>query len=268
MPKNRYNQLLCSFTCILNFFYLVCSIFIAILAHPKHNQMKNKSTSCLIVLALLISSCGENKVSSTLSGDEKFTPLSHQYLKTDTLRFSIDSTKMIVSGIMKSIKKTDSLQSTPLDVMYYKNGKQIASFSGEIESEGDEELSHYFEDADTNGNSCERFFTVAFGYPACGYTQHKHTFSIDEKSLYLLAKHESSADGGYGSGIQFSNLCKGVNGDKVSSVYVSYMPSETDEQLIYTSYTDSVEYTFKGKNWENKEITEKGKEFRTGQERW
>lgn len=228
--------------------------------------MKITHTYLLICLVLFSNACTEQEKSKSTAVEE-YKPIHHKYVKTDTLRFSKDSSRMIVSGVREIIQKNDSVKLTPLDVLYYKNGKQIASYSTEIESEGNEELTHYFENTDTNGNSCERFFTATLGYAACGYTQHHHTFSIDDESIYLLAKHESSADGAYGYGIKFSDLCKDVKATKLSSVYVSSMPSETDEMLIYLSYTDSVEYTFNGKSWEQKAITEKGKEFRTGQER-
>jgi len=124
-------------------------------------------------------------------------------------------------------------------------------------------LSHYFEAMDTLGNSCEQFFTVNYGYSACGYTQHKLTFSADQNNCYFVAHHESSADGAYGYGIEFYNMCKETSLMQVASVVVNNAPVETNENEIVIEYSDSTVYSFDGKKWTSKLVTPKEKVFRT-----
>jgi hypothetical protein len=215
-------------------------------------------------------SCTENTESETSTSNHSsdFKPIAHEYSKTDTLRFTKDTTKMIVTGVMKLIEQKDSSKLAPIDVLYYKNGKQLAYYLTEFSVEGGEELANYFEATDSLRQSCEKFFTVNYGYQACGYVQHKITFSVDDKAIYMIAKHESSVDGAYGSGLTFYNMCLETNPKQISSVDIWTEPSEKDENIIDICYKDSMAYTFNGKSWEAKRITEKDKVYRTEQDKF
>jgi hypothetical protein len=161
---------------------------------------------------------------------------------------------MAVIGVMKGILQADSSNKVPVDVLYYVKGQQVSVYTDTFSTfEGEEELSHYFEAMDTLGNSCEQFFTVNYGYSACGYTQHKLTFSADQNNCYFIAHHESSADGAP---------------RQISSVIESNAPLETNENEIVIEYSDSTVYTFDGKKWTSKLVTPKEKVFRTIQEKF
>lgn len=235
---------------------------------PNSRTMKRIFYTYSVLTLFGLVACNEhiNTESSDKKSTAPFTPLSHSYEKTDTLRFSKDSTKMVVTGVMKLVTQKDSSKLAPIDVLFYKNGNQLAAYSTELKVDGGEDISHYFEATDSLGQSCEQFFTAIYGVQACGYLQHNLTFSVDDKGIYLLTKHESIADGAYGSGIMFYGMCTEPTSKQVSSVDVSNEPSERDENIVNLSYKDSTVYTFNGKSWETKRITEKDKIYRTAQE--
>jgi hypothetical protein len=222
----------------------------------------------LFVLSLY--SCdNSSKPTSNTESTNSYQPVNRSYTKTDTVRFKQDSTRMAVIGVMKGILQADSSNKVPVDVLYYVKGQQVSVYTDTFSTfEGEEELSHYFEAMDTLGNSCEQFFTVNYGYSACGYTQHKLTFSADQNNCYFIAHHESSADGAYGYGIAFYNICKETSPRQISSVIESNAPLETNENEIVIEYSDSTVYTFDGKKWTSKLVTPKEKVFRTIQEKF
>lgn len=189
-------------------------------------------------------------------------PIERIYTASDTVCFMNDSARMVVIGVMAGILQPDSTFRVPIDVLYYIKGHQVSVFSDTFSTSGDEELSHYFEGADTNGNSCERFFTITFGYPACGYTQHHLTFSANENNCYFVARHTSAADGAYGGGMEFFNACAPQSANEISSAEVSHEPTEANENIINVSYADSTVYRFDGTVWKAQRVTEKGKVYR------
>lgn len=223
-------------------------------------------------LVLGIYSCNDATNSSSSKPTESYKPVNRQYVQTDTVRFSKDSSRMTVVGVMKGILQADSSNKVPIDVLYYVKGQQVSVYTDTFSTFGagetGEGLSHYFEAMDTLGNSCEQFFTVNYGYAACGYTQHKLTFSADQNNCYFVAHHESSADGAYGYGIEFYNMCKETSPKQVTSVVVNNAPLETNENEIVMEYSDSTVYTFDGKKWTTKLVTPKEKVFRTVKEKF
>jgi hypothetical protein len=223
-----------------------------------------------IVIALLLIqfffSCNDASNSVSTTSTEEFKPLIRNYTKSDTVRFTHDSTRIAVVGLLQGIMQADSSKKVPIDVLYYVNGNQVSAYTDTFVALGEEELSHYFEATDTMGNSCEQFFTINYGFGACGYTQNKLTFSADTKNCYFIAHHESSADGAYGYGREFYNMCKESSPKQVSSVIVSNAPVETDDNVILMEYSDSTVYMFDGSKWTSKLVTPKDTVFRTSKE--
>jgi|688.fasta_scaffold426905_2 hypothetical protein len=222
----------------------------------------------IVILLMTLYSCTDNSNSTTSNTNDKFKPLNRNYTKSDTVRFIHDSTRMAVVGLLNGILQADSSKKVPIDVLYYVNGNQISAYTDTFVALGEEELSHYFEATDTMGNSCEQFFTINYGFGACGYTQNKLTFSADTKNCYLIAHHESSADGAYGYGSEFYNMCKESSPKQVTSVIVSNAPVETDDNVILMEYSDSTVYTFDGNKWTSKLVTPKDTVFRTTKEKF
>ena len=219
-------------------------------------------------LIIIIYSCKDFSNSTSIENAEVFKPLNRNYTKSDTVRFTHDSTRMAVVGLLQGIIQVDSSKKVPIDVLYYVKGNQVSAYTDTFVALGEEELSHYFEATDTMGNSCEQFFTINYGFGACGYTQNKLTFSADSKNCYFIAHHESSADGAYGYGREFYNMCKESSPKQVSSVIVSNAPVETDDNVILMEYSDSTLYTFDGSKWTTKLVTPKDTVFRTSKEKF
>ncbi len=226
--------------------------------------MKILYISCIAYIFISFWSCKEEVKTENKPNESVAAPgqVERIYTTCDTVRFIDDSSRMAVIGVMKGIIQSDSTFNVPVDVLYYVKGQQVSVFSDTFRASGNEELSHYFEATDSNGNSCERFFTVTYGYPACGYTQNHLTFSASENNCYFLAKHVSAADGAYGGGMEFFNACGAQSAVEISAAEVSREPAEADENIIVVSYADSVIYHFDGNTWKSQPVTEKGKIYR------
>lgn len=225
------------------------------------------------LLLLTVMSCQEELATKTSTSDtstayksEEFTPVQHSYVKSDTLRFANDTQRMVVVGMQQAVMYKDSTKHMPMDVSYYLQGKQIAAYSDSVLTEGEEELYTSFEGADNNEVSCEHFFTVNYGYGACGYTQQHFTFYVSPTQCLFVTKHQSSADGMYGFGRRFYNMCLGQSTTQITSVEESHEPDEKEE-VVNVTYSDSTVYRFDGKVWNSKLVTEKDKVYRKDQEK-
>lgn len=210
------------------------------------------------------------KVSTTEPSTEiksnKFKEVHHAYTQTDTLHFTGDTNHFVVVGLQMPVANEDSNKHAPIDVLYYLQGKQTAAYSDSLLTEDGEELFLTFEGADNNQVSCEHFFTVNFGYPACGYLQQHLTFYVSPTQCLFVTKHTSSADGMFGGGRKFYNMCLGQSTTQITSVEESHEPDEKEE-FVLVSYSDSTVYTLDGKTWSTKLVTEKDKVFRKDQEK-
>ena len=74
------------------------------------------------------------------------------------------------------------------------------------------------------------------------------------------------ADGAYGSGLDFYQVCAAGADKQITSAWVS-RGSETDTgDMITITYSDSAVHRFDGKQWNTEYITPKGKDYRTVKE--
>ncbi len=210
------------------------------------------------------SACKENNSPAAANPGSAFTPLNRSYTKTDTIRFTGDSNRFAVSGIMApGAWQADSSRKVVVDLLYYVKGKQVNAITDTFDSRGDEELSHYFEGMDTAGNSCEHFLTICYGFPACGYTQSHITYFTDASRINKILSHQSYADGTWGSGVEFSGACGPKSTTELFSAMVSHGDDKDTGSIQTVSYSDSTQYTFDGNKWNAKLIGEKDRVYRT-----
>lgn len=235
------------------------------------NYITMRSLSLLLWISLLafVTSCKEEvSTTQTQKTPEVYQPLNRAYSRTDTVRFTGDSTRMAVIGLLTpGAYLEDSSRQLPVDVLYYVKGKQVSAFTDTFSTRDQEELSHYFEGTDSNGNSCERFFTVTFGYPACGYNQSHLTFFADANNCYFVTAHSSSADGAYGGGLEFFGTCDAQSAQQITSAYVGRGAEEDTGDSITVYHSDSIQYRFDGKQWNAKPVTPKDSVYRTFKDR-
>lgn len=231
--------------------------------------MKSFYTLSLAILISSIVACkDETAPSQGTSATTAFTPINRSYTKTDTVRFSNDSNRIAVIGLLTPEKAylEDSSHKVAVDVLYYIKGQQVSAHTDTFNTRNEEELSYYFEGMDSIGNSCERFFTVNFGYPACGYTQWHLTFFANATSCYFICSHTSSADGAWGSGLEFFDACAANSATELRSAMVNRGSDEDTADIITVSYTDSTLYRFDGNKWKAELLTPKDKVYRSFKE--
>ncbi len=233
----------------------------------KFYALKNLNFIGISCLLLFLFSCNESPVSSNTKAAEPYKPVVRSYVETDTIYFTKDTNRMAVVGLQEAIMYQDSSKHVPMDVLYYVAGRQISAYSDSLDSEGGEMLYLYFEGMDDKEVACEHFFTVNFGYEACGYTQQHYTFFASPSQCNFVTKHSSAADGMYGGGRRFYNMCLNQSTTQITSVEESHEPMDEKEEMVLTSYSDSTVYTFDGKAWTATLITEKGKVYRTTKEK-
>lgn len=228
--------------------------------------MKLFYTLSLAILMCAMVSCNDDTTpKEEAQSPATFTPIQRAYTKTDTVRFKEDSSRIAVIGLLTptDIYLEDSSRKVAVDVLYYIKGKQVSAHTDTFNTHNEEELSYYFEGMDTSGNSCEQFFTVNYGYPACGYTQWHLTFFANKTACYFICSHTSSADGAWGSGLEFFDACGAKAASEIRSAIVS-RGSDTDTgDIITVSYTDSTVYRFDGQVWKAEALTPKDKVYRS-----
>lgn len=227
--------------------------------------MRSFSLLLWISLLVFVTSCKEEvSTTETQKVPDAYQPLNRAYSRTDTVRFTGDSSRIAVIGLLTpGAYLEDSSRQLPVDVLYFVKGKQVSAFTDTFSTRDEEELSHYFEGTDSNGNSCERFFTVTFGYPACGYNQSHLTFFADANNCYFVTAHSSSADGAYGGGLEFFDACDAKSAQFLTSAYVSRGGDDDTGDVITIQYSDSMQYRFDGKQWSAKSITPKDSVYRS-----
>ena len=232
-------------------------------------MMKLFSPLLLVMLLCHLFACNEeSKPTSVETSPVAFTPLLRSYVKTDTVRFTHDSSRMAVIGLLTpgNIYLEDSSRKVAVDVLYYIKGKQVSAHTDTFNTHDEEELSYYFEGMDTSGNGCERFFTVNFGYPACGYTQWHLTFFANNTACYFVCRHTSSADGAWGSGLEFFDACGAKADTEIRSAMVSRGSEVDTGDIITVSYSDSTLYRFDGQVWKAESLTPKDKVYRSSKD--
>ena len=228
----------------------------------------------LLLFMFGFSSCDSNSSESAASeatGSQESaqpSPVKHDYIRTDTIRFSADSNRWVLVGLQKGERQADSSWKHALDVICYDGLRQRTVYESNLLAQGEEDLVHNFYVCDTEESPNENFFTIIFGYPACGYLQQNWFFSVDTSGCHLITKFDTSSDSGYGNGLEFYRVCDKMPVRSLSSVAYSSEPDSIKENLIHMAFSDSVNYQFDGSKWTATSITPKDKVFRRATETW
>ena len=116
--------------------------------------------------------------------------------------------------------------------------------------------------SDESKNKNSSFFTIATGYPACGYAQNNYLFHFDRSKFNLVYNWQSMADGSWGV---YQEFVTEKDFDEKNSFYsrmVAVEPLDENEEEAMIRYSDSIQYFKENDIWKIKYMTIKDTVYR------
>lgn len=215
--------------------------------------MRLKILLLLLFIGTFFISCHKKMVSSSFQNNT--------YIQTDTLVFDFKDTLFQDFALLHLVEKKyskDSICEVKYKIDFWKKNKFISSnfFGYKGYSEASESSGYYIDTTNTN------FKRVCIGYPACGYGQYCFLFYANNSSSKLIHHSIDEGDGGWGNGTDY--FVKNEN--QVISRNFSFWPDEESENPDdngLLKYSDSTIIIMQNNKWKTKQITPKGKVYKS-----
>lgn len=215
----------------------------------------------LICFVFLLSCKDEQKVDSSLPVTEfaeNKTKL-EKPLSVDTIRFS-EGNYVLAKLLSKSYSKDNICDANfELEFNFQKEPKTKTKLQVKGFDEGSEWYGNFVLDS-----IYSPLKEISLGYPACGYTHNHYLFHQNKKQQSLIHEWFSMGDGGWSEGGEI------VGGNQQHIIFrnEAFLPDDDatnseNEEWGINEFSDSIHLDLENGKWIKKQITPKGKVYRS-----